>query len=136
MSAERAFAAALVAAARADADVKAALGDPARLYDEPPASAPFPYVTLGRLETRPLDTSEAPALEHVVTLHAWSRYGGRAEALDIIGALRAALHDRALTIAGRKLVLLLAGFADVFRAGDGFTTHGVLRLRAITEPED
>lgn len=136
MSAERAFVAALVAAARADDAVQAALGDPARLYDEPPASAAYPYATLGRMETRPLDTSEASALEHIVTLHVWSRYGGRAEALDIIGALRAALHDRALTVTGRKIVLLLAGFSDVFRAGDGITTHGVLRLRAVTEPEE
>lgn len=133
MSAERALMSAIRAAALAHADVQAVLGDPARLYDDPPPNPVFPYVTLGRLETRATDASGAPALEHAVTLHAWSRYGGRAEALDVIDALRTALHDVDLDLDERRLVFLFASFSDVFRSGDGRTTHGVLRLRALTE---
>lgn len=135
MSAERALAAAIRTAAMNDPGVKAVLGDPARVYDEPPPGAAFPYVTLGRVESRATDASEKDALEHAVTLHVWSRYGGRAEALDIVAALRAALHNTAPPVAGRRLVLLLVQFTDVFRAGDGRTTHAVLRLKAITEQE-
>ena len=135
MSAEKALLEALRVALLADAGVQAALGDPARVYDEPPVDVVFPYVTLGRIEGRAVDASATDALEHAVTLHVWSRYGGRAEALDVIGAMRAALHNAALAIEGRKLVLLFAVFADVFRSGDGRTTHGVLRIRAVTEPE-
>lgn len=135
MSAEKALAAAMRAALMAHADVKAVLGDAARIYDDPPADPVFPYLTLGRLEARPADASEAEALEHVVTLHVWSRYGGRAEALDVIAAVRAALHNSPLTLLGRKLVLMLVSFTDVFRSGDGCTTHGVVRVRALTEPE-
>jgi hypothetical protein len=119
----------------ADGGVKALLGDPARVYDEPPPEVVFPYVTLGRVESRPIDTASAPAIEHVVTLHVWSRYGGRAETLDIIGALRAALHDTSISVTGRRVVFVFAWFADVFRSGDGQTTHGILRLRAVTEPQ-
>jgi len=133
MSADRALAAAIRSAALADASVKALLGDPVRLYDEPPADGAFPYVTIGRVESRPVDASAVEAQEHFVTLHVWSRYGGRAEALDVVGALRAVLHSAALSVAGRRLVFIFAQFADVFRAGDGRTTHGVLRLRAVTE---
>lgn len=133
MSADRALAAALRTRAAADAGVKAVLGDPARFYDDPPTDAAFPYATLGRVESRASDASAAEAIEHAVTLHVWSRHGGRAEALDAIAALRVALHDAPLAITGRRLVLVLAQFADVFRSGDGRTTHGVLRLKAITE---
>jgi hypothetical protein len=133
MSADRALAAAIRAAAVADAGVKALLGDPARLYDEPAADVAFPYVTFGRVESRQLDTAAMEAQEHFVTLHFWSRYGGRAEALDVIATLRAVLHNAALAVTDRRLVLLFAQFSDVFRAGDGRTTHGVLRLRAVTE---
>ena len=133
MSAERALAAAVRAAAMAHVDVKAALGDPARLYDEPPLDPVFPYATLGRVESRPADASGIDALEHVVTLHVWSRHSGRAEAVDAVAALRKALHDTALTVAGRRLVFALVQFTDVFRASDGRTTHGVVRLRALTE---
>lgn len=134
MSTETILVGAIRDAAANDAGVTALLGDPARVHDDPPPDPVFPYVTLGRVESRPAEASESDALEHIVTLHAWSRHGGRAEALDVIAALRGALHNAALTVSGRKLVYLFASFADVFRSGDGRTTHGVLRLRAVTEP--
>jgi hypothetical protein len=134
MSADRALGAAIIAAARADAAVQSLVGSPARIWDEPPPGAPFPYVTLGRMESRPADASDCDALEHGLTLHVWSRHGGRAQAMDIIAALRTLLHNAALSVAGYRLVLLLASYSDLFRAGDGFTTHGVIRLKAITEP--
>lgn len=133
MSAETALAAAIRAAALADVNLQARLAD--RFYDDPPPDVSFPYLTLGRVESKPVDASERGALEHGVTLHVWSRYGGRAEALEIIAALRACLHNAALDVADHRLVLLFAQFADVFRSGDGRTTHGVLRLRAITESQ-
>jgi hypothetical protein len=135
LSAERALVAAVRAAAMENAGVKALLGDPARIYDDAPPDAVFPYVSLGRVESKPADASGAEAIEHAVTLHVWSRYGGRAEALDVIAALRTVLHNAPLDIESHKLVLLLVTFTDVFRSGDARTTHGVLRLRAITEPE-
>jgi hypothetical protein len=132
VSAERALIAAIRAAALADTDVQALVG--VRFYDEPPPDIMFPYVTLGRAESRPVDASAGEAIEHAVTLHAWSRHGGRAEMLDLIDALRAALHNAPLSVTGRRLVLLFVQFTDIFRSGDGRTTHGVLRLRALTEP--
>lgn len=133
MSADVALVAAIRAAALDDAAVQALLGQ--RFYDEPPPGVVFPYVTLGRVESRPVDTSTREALEHAVTLHVWSRHGGRAEALDVIAALRGCLHNASLEVADRRLVFIFVQFSDVFRSGDGRTTHGVMRLRAITEPE-
>jgi hypothetical protein len=134
VNADQALAASIRAAAMADAAVKAVLGNLARIYDDPPPGVIFPYVTLGRVESRPSDASGVDAVEHAVTLHVWSRHGGRAEALQAISALRGALHNASLTIEGRRLVFLFAQFTDVFRSGDGRTTHGILRLKALTEP--
>lgn len=133
MSADVALAAAIRAAAMEDEAVEALVGG--RFYDDPPPDVVFPYVTIGRVESRPVDASEREAIEHAVTLHVWSRYGGRTETLDVIAALRRCLHNASLGVADRRLVLLFALFTDVFRSGDGRTTHGVLRLKAITEPE-
>jgi hypothetical protein len=133
LSAEIALAAAIRSAAMDDASVQAIVSD--RVYDDPPPGVMFPYITIGRVESRPIDASAREALEHGLTLHVWSRYGGRAEALEVIGALRGCLHNAALDVSDRRLVLLFAQFADVFRSGDGITTHGALRLKAITEPE-
>lgn len=118
----------------ADAGCRALLGSPPRIYDEQPGEPIYPFATLGDVQTRPADAASAEALDHAITLHAWSRHGGKSEALQVIAALRAALHDRAVAVSGRRLVLLLASFADVFRTGDGRSFHGVLRLRALTEP--
>lgn len=133
MSAERALAAAIRAAALNDATAQALLGQ--RFYDDPPPEVVFPYVTIGRVESRPIDSSAREAIEHAVTLHVWSRHGGRAETLDVIAALRGCLHNASLDVEDRSLVFIFAQFSDVFRSGDGRTTHGVLRLRAITEAE-
>lgn len=133
MSAEIALAAAIRAAVLDAVSVQSIVSD--RVYDDPPPGVTFPYITIGRIESRAIDVSEREALEHGMTLHVWSRYGGRAEALEVIAALRGCLHNAALDVADRRLVLLFAQFADVFRSGDGITTHGVVRLKAITEPE-
>jgi hypothetical protein len=133
VSAELALAAAIRAAAIEDGAVQALVAN--RFYDDPPPDVIFPYITIGRVESKPIDSSEREALEHAVTLHVWSRYGGRAEALDVIAALRGCLHNAALNVADRRLVLVFVLFTDVFRSGDGRTTHGVLRLKAVTEPE-
>ncbi len=132
MSAERALLAAMRGALLANAALQTLVGE--RIHDDPPPDASFPYVTLGRVESRPADAAASAAIEHAITLHAWSRHGGRAEALNIIAALRGALHNAPLDVTDHRLVLLLATFSDVFRSGDGRTTHGILRLRALTEP--
>lgn len=116
-----------------DGGLTAALGG-ARIYDEPPRNAAFPYVTLG--ETRLTDASAdaAPVQEHQLTLHAWSRQGGHKEAHVITGALLAALDDAALSPAGHRLVNLRFAIADIRREADGQTYHALVRFRAVTEP--
>jgi hypothetical protein len=118
----------------------AILNDPAcaasvgvRVYDEIPPEPVFPLVVLGELRSTPADSAGRSALEHGVSVHVWSRGPGREEAALLLAALRSALHDAPLTLPGRRLVLLLAGFCDLFRR-DGRLLHGVLRLRAVTEP--
>lgn len=116
----------------ADAGVTALLGDPPRVHDEPPDDPIFPYVTFGRSETRPGDGEGL--LEHVLHLHVWSRYGGRKEAKEVVGGLRAALDGAAPALAGFSLTGLRVVFADVLRAADGRTTQAIVRLRALTAP--
>lgn len=117
----------------ADGGVKAALGTPPRLYDEAPPQPVFPYATVGEVQSTQRDAAGMEALEHGLTLHVYTRYGGRPEALDVLAALHNALHDKPLTVPNRHVVYLYASFTDVFRL-DLRTTHAVLRLRAVTEP--
>lgn len=133
MSADWALQTAVRAHVLGDATLLTLLGDPPRVYDQPPRDAVFPFLTFGRAETRPLDADAPGALAHVLHLHVWSRYGGRKEVKDIIAALRASLADASLAVAGHALVSLRVTFTDVLRAPDGRTSQGILRLRAVTQ---
>ena len=129
---DRALQAAVLDHLRADSALDAILSE--RIYDEPPASPLYPYVTLGRSETRPWGGIDGEGVEHALTLTCVSRFGGAEEAKAVVAALRAALHGAALTLTDHRLVNLRATYADVFRATDWRSTYGVLRVRAVTEP--
>ena len=132
-SASVALRTAIVAALSADAPLTALLGG-AKIYDQPPASAAFPYVTVGETRIADYSTGDGPGEEHTLTLHGWSRQGGHKEAHAIAGALLQALDDAPLALAGHALVNLRFAVADVRRESDGRTYHALVRFRAVTEP--
>jgi hypothetical protein len=117
----------------ADAALNALLGGQ-KIYDEPPRAAPFPYVTLGETRIADYATDGDASEEHQLTLHAWSRQGGHAQAHMITGALLQALDDAPLTLAEHTLVNFRFAVADVRREADGRTYHALVRFRAVTEP--
>jgi hypothetical protein len=119
----------------ADAPLNAALGGP-KVYDEPPRSAAFPYVTLGEARVSDWSTGSEGGQEHQLTLHAWSRQGGHKEAHVVAGALLQALDDAELTLDEHRLVNLRFTLADIRREADGRTYHALVRFRAVTEPDD
>ena len=85
----------------ADAALNALLGGP-RVYDEVPRAAAFPYVTLGECRILDWSTGTEPGEEHQLTLHAWSRQGGHAEAhrhrrRAVAGARRRAARSQRLS---------------------------------------
>ena len=133
MSPDLALQKALLNHLRADASVKALLGDPARVHDEPPEAPAFPYVALGRAETRPWGGLDGEGIEHLLTLTCVSRFDGAEEVKAVIAALRVALHGAAPALDGHRLVNLRVTYADVFRAPGWRPLYGVLRIRAVTE---
>ena len=117
----------------ADASLTGLLGG-AKIFDEPPRSAAFPYVTLGEARVSDFSTGSEPGEEHALTLHAWSRQGGHRQAHLIAGALLQALDDAALALADHRLINFRFAVADVRREADGRTYHALIRFRAVTEP--
>jgi hypothetical protein len=116
-----------------DAGLAAVLGG-ARVYDEPPRGATFPYVTLGEARLTDASSDGGMTQEHQLTLHAWSRKGGHREAHLIAGTLLQALDDAPLAPDGHRLVNLRFSVADIRRESDGRTYHALVRFRAVTEP--
>lgn len=125
--------AAIHGALKNDGPLVAMLGG-AKIYDEPPREAALPYVTLGEAVVSDRSTSTEVGDEHALTLHVWSRQGGHREAHLISGAVLQALVDAPLTPEGQHLANLRFVVADIRREADGRTYHGIVRLRAVTEP--
>lgn len=125
--------AAIHAALAADAALTALLGG-ARVFDVPPADADFPFVALGEAVVADWSTATERGTEHALTLHVFSRSGGRAEAFAVAAAVGEALHDAPLALTGHRLANLRATTAEVRRESDGRTFHALVRFRAVTEP--
>lgn len=117
----------------ADQGVVAVLGGP-KVYDHVPRKTEAPYITFGRSVVTDWSTGTEAGHEHLVTVHVWSTAAGRKEAAAILDAARVALHDRSLVLDGHQLVNLRQDFSDIRREPNGDMLHGILRLRAVTEP--
>ena len=135
MSHELALQKALIAHLADDPGLRALLGEPPRIWDAPPGRPGFPYLRIGRCESRPVRAAGC-GIEHGMTLTVVSRFRGTEEAKAVLAALRVALADVVLATDGVRTVSLRPGFADVYPAPDGHRTFAVLRVRAVTEEEE
>ncbi len=117
----------------ADTAILALLGG-ARVYDDIPRGAAFPYVSLAAFTARDWATGTEPGTEIAFTVHAWSRGAGHKGPHLISEAVRAALHDQALTLADHRLVNLRHDSSETRRERDGDTYRVISRFRAVVEP--
>ena len=104
------------------------------IYDDPPQAASYPFITLGQSLVRDWSTGTEDGAEHLLTLHVWSRAGGKKQVHDIIEAIKSTLHDQPLTLVDHDLVNLRHEFSEARPDPDGDTYHGIVRYRAVTEP--
>ncbi len=105
---------------------------PVPVLDDVPQGQAFPYVVIGEdtVTDWPM-LGDDEAEEIAVTIHVWSRYAGRKEAKELMGTIKAALHQQTLTVDGQQLVTLRFAFETLFMDPDGLTRHGVIRFRAL-----
>jgi len=119
-----------------DMSVQAVLGNPPRLYDNPPEDPVFPYLTYGPMRSEDISADGARMSSHVMTLHIWSRYSGRAQVMELLQAVTGALESGELSLPDMALVQAKVRYTDIFRAPDGLTLHGLIRFSLITDQEE
>jgi hypothetical protein len=103
------------------------------IFDRPPQSSAFPYVTIGDSAAKDLSNKSAVATDHKTVLHVWSRQGGRAEAATIMDRLYQLLHQGTLTVTGHTLVIMHFTANTLTLENDGETYHGTLVLRIVLQ---
>jgi hypothetical protein len=123
----------IFAALSADAGLTALLG-PGRILDDVPQGTPLPYVVLGPVIAQDWSTGSEEGTEHLVAVHVWSGARGKKQAHELLAAVRLALHDRPLSVAGHRLINLRHERSEIRRHADGETIRATARFRAVTEP--
>jgi hypothetical protein len=119
-------------ALKASSDLAALLGG-VRIYDRPPESAGFPFITLGQSALRDWSAGSEDGADQRLTVHVWSPFGGKKHMQDIIKAVRTSLGDWPLS-AGRERITLNHEFSEARLDPEGDSFHGIIRYRATTAP--
>jgi hypothetical protein len=128
---------ALVTAVRARlagyAPLTTVLGGP-RVYDGAPRNAVFPYVSIDEASARDISGGDAGLVEWTLVVRAWSRTGGRAEALALTGHIADALDDQPLVLSGFRTVRAHVASSDIRLGKDRLTAEGLVRTIILIEP--
>lgn len=133
MSASAALQIALIAALRADAGVLAHLGQ--RIWDNAPANAAFPYLTLGPSQEMDDSAECINGAECFQQIDIWTQEdGSQLSAKQICGLVRKALHGADLVLADPFALLLIE--VESYRVvgdPDDKIAHGIVNVRALVE---
>ena len=133
MSAASALQRAIFARLSGDAALTALVGANG-ITDRRPDGPTTPLLVIAGIDSTDHSTASEAGEEHIVTLEAWSEAAGHRQAQAIAAAVRAALDDAALVIAGHHLVLLFHRDTRLRRDGKSRFHRAEMRFRAVTEP--
>lgn len=124
--------AALVAALKVDGALPAVLDG--RIYDAAPATAPYPYITLGECQVLPDKAECIDGVEVYPQIDVWSQAVGYPEVKMIAKAVLAALDDQDITVAGFNVVVFEVQSVNYLRDPDGLTSHAAITFHGILTP--
>lgn len=107
-----------------------------RIYDRVPDGPTFPYVKIGEDQDVPDLAEGINGSEIFLNIHIWSRAVGFPECKRIANALSTLLHETDLALDENTFKLIERHMLIYRTDPDGLTSHGILTLRALTEPND
>ncbi len=105
------------------------------VYDRVPERTAYPYLMFGPGRAR--DASNATAEAEMLRMELWafSREGGRKQALDIMERVHLVLHHQYPSLTGGwRVVWLRVENVQIQLLADGITWQAVATLNMLTEP--
>ena len=133
MSAQTSVRSALIAQLRGDPALTDILGGE-RVFDGAPRGTRPPFVDLANIETRLLAADPSEGERHQIDVLMISSKSNRGQAADALAAIRAALADIAVHLAGHHLVVVSNPVMRTDRLRNGRGWRGRLRVTLLTEP--
>lgn len=105
-----------------------------RIYDGPPASPQFPYISLGSTDFRPDDAECIASREETSQIDCWTRKNGRKwPCKEIVDAVVNALRNQEGELSDGYLVEVNIELARVMDDLDGITVHGVVQCTGLID---
>lgn len=98
------------------------------IFDDIPEGQAYPYIVVGEATAEEADTKTYNGFEVALIIHYWSRFAGREEVKQMMGAGYDLLHNTYPAVAGYNTVHCLFEFSETFLEDDGVTRHGVQRF--------
>ncbi len=121
----------------ADADLLALLPQGnAAVLDHVPDDTPFPYIVIGDMQARPLETQGTSGHDITLEVLSYSQSTGMKEAKALMAAIYASLHRAAFTVTGHTVILCDLEAEECRLLPDVRTRLGLQRFSIITEPHD
>jgi len=113
-----------------------------RVYDDVPSEEQrtsdtgeaWPYISLGNGQMVPVDEECFDRSSTYIDVNVWSRDLGFPQAKRIAGAIRAAVHEQELAIAGHVLDRMRVENINYSRDPDGMTRRARIELLIETHP--
>lgn len=102
-----------------------------RIYDNPPETAVFDYISFGDHTAIPWNTKTDNGQQLTFIVHFWSRSSSRATLLQMMKAAQDSLQNCSLTVSGGTVTLCQWEYEDSRLDPDGKTWHGVQRYRLL-----
>lgn len=106
-----------------------------RVYDSVPASATYPYVSLGPTQSVGNYADCYDGTETFQQIDVWSRAVGYPEVKTIASAIRDTINAGDFTIAGHTIDLVEIQDINYSRDPDGLTSRARISIRALTHPD-
>lgn len=125
---------AIVEKIRASTDLQGLLGKPVRIYQDAPTSPTFPYVTLGDGDENPDIADCIDGTEVYLSLHVWSKEDGFEVCKKTVATIWNVLRTADISLTQNTLSVFERDSAHYLRDPSYPIKHGVLTLRALTEP--
>lgn len=116
---------------KSDAGIKSALGNPARIYDAPVKHALMPFAVWRRWEQKPIAGDYEGAVEYTATIEITCKNNGIDDAKSAVSAIQKWAINAKPEDEQTKIILIMTNYADVYRAIDGRTFLGVVRLKIL-----
>lgn len=105
----------------------------AGVHDRVPQGSNYPYITIGDIMSQNWSSASSDGAESIITLHVYSRAGGRKETLQIMEQIHSLLHEANVSISGHSCVLSYYQRGEVDLESDGLTYHGKMVFRLLTQ---